>query len=271
MQKAWRTGADGIILDLEDAVGESEKAKARKIVGKALDVAPEERPCVFVRINSYSTSYWQDDVREVSGRNLHGIVLPKCQSEDEVLSLEKSLEVEEKAKGLASGSIRILLLIESARGVLQASGLAEVTDRVAALLFGAEDFALDMGILRAPQGTDLLYARSSLAICARAHGCLAIDSVYPNFQDTQGLMGETEASKRLGFTGKLAIHPKQVEPIHFAFAPSDQEVDEARKILDVFAEAEARGVSVAAFNGKVIDKPIVERARRLVALAESRR
>lgn len=271
VQKAWKTGADGIIFDLEDAVADSDKPAAREMVRKAIDGAPRGDVSTFVRINSYSTPFWEDDLKAVIGRNLRGIVLPKCGSPDEVSSLENVLDLEEKSNRLASESICLLLLIESARGLLRVPQLAEASRRVAALIFGAEDFALDMGIPRTTDGASLLYARSYLPICARAYGCLAIDAVYPDFKDDQGLLRETETGKRLGFNGKLAIHPKQVGLIHAAFAPSDLELAEARKILEAFAEARGRGESVFALDGKMIDRPIVERARRLVALAESRR
>lgn len=269
IEKSWSTGADGIIFDLEDAVPNTAKDEARENVRSALEAAGEKCVLVFVRINSHSTAYWQADIKAIIGENLRGILLPKCQSTRELSSLEKVVRRQERARRLAIGATSLFLLIESAQGVLQAARLAGSNSRVAALVCGAEDFCSDMGIPRTPEGTELLWARSYLAICARAYGCLAIDCVYADFNDTGGLIRETELGKHLGFSGKLAIHPKQVETIHSVFAPSEQELSEAKKVLDAFAKAEAKGEGVVALDGKMIDKPVIERARRIMSLAKS--
>lgn len=271
IRKSWTTGADGLIFDLEDAVPESAKAEARENLRLALEAASGAHVPAFVRINSpRRTSYWQADVKAVVGRNLCGLVVPKCESPRDLASVDGTVARRERVLGLPRGTVRLLLLIESARGLLEAPHLVGSSRRVVALLFGAEDFCLDMGIARIVGGDELLYARSYLAICARAFGCLAIDSIQPDFNDLKALFKETQACQRLGFSGKLAIHPKQVAPINSAFAPSRRELSEAKEVLRTFAEAKAKGLAVAALRGRMIDKPLVERVRQIVALAESR-
>lgn len=271
IQKSWTLGSDAIIFDLEDAVAESAKVEARENVRTALETAVGVGACAFVRINSGQTPDWQADVKAVTGKNLHGIVMPKCGSPTDVVSVARLVQERERAIRLTAGSIRLLLQIESARGLLEARRLVKSSRRVVALLLGAEDFCSDMRITRTKEGQELLYARSHLATCARAQDCIAIDTIYPYFDDPEGLVRETQVAKRLGFSGKLAIHPKQVPMIHSAFAPTDDEVREARKVLEAFADAQARGAGVISMAGKMIDKPMVERACQVIALTQPRR
>ena len=265
--KAWSRGADCILLDLEDSVSEAAKGRARENARKALETAPEGGVPAFVRINHTCTPHWREDLKAVVGRRLRGILLPKCESRDEVAAVSEWLEQQEKDMGLADGSFLLLLLLESTRGILRASELAESDSRVAALAFGAEDYCRDLGT--APSSREpLLYPRSLVAICARAHRCLAIDSPFIDFNDSDGLRRDTEAARTLGYSGKLAIHPRQLEVIHQAFAPTEREVAEAREIVEAFAAAEGRGLAVAALRGRMIDRPIVERARQTLAAAD---
>jgi citrate lyase subunit beta / citryl-CoA lyase len=269
IQKSWATGADGLIFDLEDAVPESAKEEARENVRAALETALQAGIYALVRINSCRTPHWQADVNVAIARNLHGIVIPKCESPGEVTSVVRVVRRRERAIGLPVGSIQLFLLIETARGLLQAQSLVQSSRRVKALMFGAEDFCLNMGLTRTAEGQELLYARSHLVTCARAHDCRAVDTVYPHFEDSEGLARETRLSKALGFSGKLAIHPKQVAVIHSALAPSPEEVSEAHKVLEAFARAQATGSGVIAVGGRMVDEPVVQRARQVVAMADT--
>jgi citrate lyase subunit beta / citryl-CoA lyase len=273
VSKAWGLGADCIILDLEDSVPEAEKHRARRLVHDALEAAPSPRPFAVVRTNPGNSFHWRNDVDAVVTRGLQGIMLPKCESAEEIASAHRTVAALERRRRLKTGSIQLLLLLESARGLLEASRLAQASDRVVALVLGGEDLCLDMGIERTKEGSELAYPRWMLALCARAYGCMAIDTIYAEFNDPQELLRDAETAKRAGFCGKLAIHPKQIGPIHAAFTPGEHEVAEAEKVLAVFAEAEAKGTGAVALNGKMIDKPIVERARRVLAMAgrQSRR
>lgn len=267
IRKAASLPADSLILDLEDSVAESEKASAREEVRKAVSENSFPSQILFVRINGYRTAHWRDDVAAVTHKNLRGIKVPKCESSAELIAIGNLLAERERAAGLREGSIKLLVSLESPTSILNAARLAEASPRVMALVFCAEDYALEMGIERTAEGSELFVARSWTALCARAHGCLAIDAIYSDYQDEDGLTRDTEAGRRLGFTGKLAIHPRQIEPIHRAFAPSERELAEARRIAASFEEARSKGQSVASLDGKMIDKPIAERARLLIARA----
>jgi citrate lyase beta subunit len=194
-------------------------------------------------------------------------MLPKCNARAEVLTIARQLEQAEREKGIAEKSARLFLLIESARGLLELPSLAAASDRVAGLVFGAEDWCLDMGIARTKAGTELEIARWNIAICARAHGLLAIDTVFADFHDVEGLRRDVEIAKRMGFSGKLAIHPKQIEVIHSAFAPTAAEVADAKALVAAFDEAETSDQGVIAVHGRMVDKPIVERARQILQRA----
>ena len=267
IRKAWGLGADCIILDLEDSVPEAEKDAARTIVHQALETAPSKRPFVLVRTNSHSSPHWRHDLEAAVTPALQGIMLPKCDSAKEIASADRVIAALERRRRLKSGSIQFFVLVESARGLLEAPCLVQASTRVAALVLGAEDLCLDMGIDRTKEGVELDHPRWTVVVCARAYGRLAIDTIYADFNDPQGLLRDAEAAKRLGFSGKLAIHPKQTGLIHAAFTPQENEVTQAREILAAFADAEARGCGAVALNGKMIDKPVVERARRVLALA----
>jgi citrate lyase subunit beta / citryl-CoA lyase len=269
IEKSWSAGADAVIFDLEDAVPEGSKGEARETVRKALLQNHYVKPSTLVRINGESTSHWKADIKAVVGRNLQGIVLPKIESTRAISSIERILRRQEKIESLELGSVRLFLLIESARGLINLPELVGSSNRISGLMFGAEDFCLDTGISRSANGNELLYPRSALAICARAFGCGAIDTIHSDLDDTEGLRRECEAATRFGFTGKLAIHPKQIEIIQTEFSPSEQDVIEARRIVEIFNGAQARGEGVILINGKMIDRPVVERARRIVACADA--
>lgn len=262
--KALKYNADGLIFDLEDAIPEIQKAEARHNVREALKEPTARAGWTLVRINGYSTPYWEKDIEAVTAYHPQGLLLPKCDSADHVEAVASIVEKEERKAGLTIGSIYFFLLVESPRGLIEIPRLAEASSRVVALAFGAEDFCLEMEISRTKEGSDLLFARSHMAIVARAFGCVAIDSVYTDFHDMAGLIRESKASKLLGFSGKLAIHPKQLEAIHAAFSPSKEALAAARKIVDAFEKAQTEGKGVVVLEGKMIDQPVVERARRLL-------
>jgi citrate lyase subunit beta/citryl-CoA lyase len=264
VEKSWTSGADALIFDLEDSVPDDAKGNAREFVRMTLQTARGKHPLVLVRINALTNSHWRQDLASVVSKKLFGLLLPKCESLRELKNLERSVRLQEKAAGLAIGSIRFFLLIETARGLLETPRLAESSERISGLALGAEDFRLDMGTSRTCDGRELFFARSFLAVCARASACLAIDSVYGDFRDVDGLRRDTQLSKELGFSAKLAIHPQQVGTIHEVFAPTEQEIAEAKQVLEAFARAKAKNSGVAVSDGRMIDKPIVDRAQRLI-------
>jgi citrate lyase subunit beta/citryl-CoA lyase len=257
------TGLDVAILDLEDGVPPDEKDRARVAIAAVLDLPSSgQGPARYVRVNR-DTGARDADLAAVLRPGLDGIVLPKIDHPDEVTSLTRDLEKREDAAGLAGGSIRVVASIESARGLLEGRAIAASTDRVIALLFGAEDFARDLSLPteREAEAAELVYARSAVVVAAVAARRHAIDGIWSDVTDAAGLRRDALQGRRLGFFGKSLIHPAQIETINEIFSPSPAEVAYARRVVDAFDVAQARGDGAVALDGKLLDQPIVERAR----------
>lgn len=267
IDKALGLDADALMLDIEDGVAPAEKDRARRLIGEAL--ARERRPrepLRFVRINAIGHRRMEDDLAAVLRPGLDGLVLPKVESAAEVAAVESRVAAHEAACG---ARLRLLVAIESPRGLLAAPAIASCSDRVAGLMFGAEDFGRELGLPASRQGEaqDLLYARSALVVAAASAHVQAVDGVWVDLRDTEGLERFALQSRRLGFTGMSSIHPSQVAPINAAFRPGAEEIDYARKVIAAYDEAAARGDGSVAFGGQLIDRPIIERARRTLDLA----
>ncbi|MCG3088225.1 HpcH/HpaI aldolase/citrate lyase family protein [Sporosarcina cyprini] len=258
--KAEQLPADVIIYDLEDAVAPEQKAEARARVCKALAAS---RKSVVVRINSMETPYFVEDVRaiaELSTDALKGIMLPKSNRGSDVIMLERMLDSLDVLE-----SVEIIPLLESASGVYHSFEIADSSKRVKRLAFGSVDFALDIGATLTKEGTELLFARSQLVVASRVAGLeQPIDTVYVDFKDSEGLVKEAAMVKGLGFGGKLAIHPSQLEGINRTFQSSEAEIQEAEEIM---AHVREYGASVFQLNGKMVDEPIIQRAKRVLELA----
>jgi citrate lyase subunit beta/citryl-CoA lyase len=257
-------GADCVLLDLEDSVPPSEKVAARTLV-KHLLAAIEFPNEVWVRINPLDSG-GRDDLPEVLRGRPHGIALPKAESCGDVVGLSRELERLEKELGIPAGTTWIMPILETAKGILHAEEIAGADPRVAVLAFGAEDFTRDLGARRTQES--LLFARSMLVAAAKAALVQASDTVFSNVEDEVGLAAEAAHARDLGFDGKGAIHPAQIGPLHAVFSPSEKELDESRKIVAAAEEAEARGIGAIAIGGKMIDRPVLERARRVLRLAD---
>ncbi len=272
VSKAFGLNADAVILDLEDAVALSEKAQAREMAGSVLRPGRNSNAShrVYVRINSTGSGLWRKDLESVVHDGLDGIMLPKSESAADVWQVEETLSEIERARGLPEGSIELIPLVESARGIWNAYEIASTSRRVACLAFGAIDFTLDIGINYSKGGAELLYARSQLVVASRAAGVLPpVDTVFPDIRDFEGLIAETKAVKQLGFFGKLVIHPNQIEPVNRIFAPTEAEVERARRVVEAFAKAEAQGNAAIQLDGQLVDYPVAHRARKILALAET--
>ena len=256
-------GADCVLLDLEDSVPPVEKAAARILVKHLL--ATIDLPEVWVRINPLS-SYGRDDLAEVLRSRPHGICLPKAESAADIGELDTEIARIEKELGIAEGSTWIMPIIETAKGVLHAEEICTANERVAIVAFGAEDFTRDLGAKRTQES--LLFARSMIVASAKASEVQVSDTVYPNVEDEDGLIAEARLARDLGFDGKGAITPRQIAPIHRVFSPSKEEIEEAQKIVAAAKAAEARGIGAIAIGGKMIDRPVLERARRTLKLAQ---
>jgi len=265
--KAAAAGADAIILDLEDGVAPAEKAAARRTVAAALDGPLPEHLVVFVRVNSTGSGLLDADLREAAGARMNGVCLPKCDTPADVQAVAARLLTVEDRLGRPRGRLRILALVETARGVLQAPAIARESPRVWGVVFGAEDFTADAGLPRTREGGELAAARTEVGLAAHAAGVEAIDGIFADFRDEPGLVADTAAARRLGYTGKTVIHPAQIAPVHRVLAPAEDEIAKARRIVDAFAQAEAAGSGIVVVDGAMVDRPVAVRAQRVLARA----
>jgi citrate lyase subunit beta / citryl-CoA lyase len=253
-------GADCVLLDLEDSVPLSEKTSAQILV-KHLLAAIAFPQDVWVRINEQDAG-GEADVREVLRGRPHGLCLPKAESADDVIRLSKFLDEVEAAYGIEPGFTKIMPIIETARGVLRCEDIATADPRIVMVAFGAEDYTRDVGAIRSRPS--LLFARSMIVAAATVAGIQASDTVFADLSDTEGLMKETALARELGFDGKGAINPRQLVPIHEAFSPTENELAYAAQVVEAAEAAERAGSGAVALDGKMIDKPVLERAKRLL-------
>jgi citrate lyase subunit beta/citryl-CoA lyase len=259
-------GPDAIILDLEDSVHHGEKDAARILVRNTLrtvDFGSCER---MVRINQLPLGL--EDLSEVIPEAPDLVLIPKVERVEQVTAVDRVVE-ELKIRNKIDRPIWIMPILESALGIENAAGIAAASERVAALTIGLEDYTADLGVAKTSTGAESLYARTRLVNAARAAGVQAIDSVFGDVGDLGGLQSWGENSRALGFEGMGCIHPSQIPVIHQAFAPSPAEIDKARKIVAAFEEAQQKGLAVVSLGSKMIDPPVVERARKLVARAQA--
>ena len=268
---------DAVMLDIEDGVAPDEKDTARKLIGASLEAVAKQgaakTPARYVRINAVGHQRMFADLSAVVRPGLEGLVLPKVDSPDQVKTVEEFLDREEPDLKMQPGSVRLLVAIESPRGLFEARAIASSSPRVIGLIFGAEDFGKEMGLplRREGEARDLLYARSALVCSAAAANVQSVDGVWPDINDTEGLKTFALQARRLGFTGMSAIHPSQIDAINTTFSPNAEEVEYCTKVVQAFDEARVRGEGSIAFGGQLIDLPIVERARRTLALAATLR
>ncbi|MHB8574681.1 MAG: HpcH/HpaI aldolase/citrate lyase family protein [Dehalococcoidia bacterium] len=261
--------ADAIVLDLEDSVPAAGKERARGLARDAIPSLARAGRQTWVRVNNTYSLITRDDVRAVVCAELDGIMLPKADKPEQVLYLEALLRDAEAAAGVEPGKLRLMLVIESAAGLLKVYETAKASKRVLALQLGAEDYTTDLGIERTLEGRELDYPRSVIAVAARAANVIALDTVYPAFRDEAGLLRETEQAKALGYRGKFAIHPAQIEPINRVFTPSKAQLAWARQAIAAYEAAEQQGQGAVQVDGQMVDAPVVQRARNLLVLAEA--
>src|SRR3989338_436928 len=271
IDKALGLGSDAIMLDIEDGVAPGEKDTARKLIVAALGRERLRRsPARFVRINAIGHERMAADLEAVLRPGLDGLVLPKVETPEEVLKVAAILKEREQAVKVECGGVKFLVAIESPRGLLNAPAIAASTDRVIGLMFGAEDYGRELGLPTSREGEarDLIYARSATVVAAASAHVQAVDGVWVDLQDGDGLLGFARQSRRLGFSGMSLIHPSQIDPINTVFSPTPGELDYAQRGVQAYEEAVARGDGSIAFGGQLIDRPIVERARSTLVMAE---
>jgi len=271
-QSALHGAADGVILDLEDAVAVGEKpaarVAARELLASRATGDAQPYPVVYVRINGLTTPYTYADLLAVVGPGLDGVVLPKAESAAQIATLDWLLTQLERERGLAPGATEIMPIIETAAGLVAAPAIASTSPRVRRLNFGAGDFSLDTRMTWTPNHPGLLWARTSVVIASRAAGLAApIDTVFADLANDDGLRAETTLAKELGFAGKACIHPRQVAIVHSVFTPTADEIADAHAIVNAFAEAEARGIASIRLGHRFVDYPVAARARQTLDLA----
>lgn len=287
--KALASGADGVAVDFEDAVGEAAKGSARTLTAEALarlvpsgsvpsaseseSAASGSVPsgtAVLIRINGLETPEAEADLAAVFSMlgavRLDGLIVPKADSAGQLAALDARLTSAEAAAGTEPGKVSLLPVVETAAGVLACAGLAAAGPRVRALLFGTLDLAAELGVRPSVEGRELLHARSQLVLAARAAGLAEIwDGPYAALDDEDGLVRSTLAARELGFTGRIVLHPRQVAPVREAFGPTEDELAHAREVLAAYRSASERGVgAVRLSDGTFIDRPVVARAEALL-------
>ena len=259
-------GPDAIILDLEDSVHHAEKDAARTLVRNTLRGVSFGACERMVRINQLPLGL--EDLAEVIPEAPDLILIPKVEHPGQVTQVEHMIS-ELKVRHQINRPIWLMPILESSKGIENAAAIAAATDDVVALTVGLEDYTADLGVARTPAGHESLYARTRLVNAARAAGVQAIDSVFGDVGDMEGLKNWGENSRALGFEGMGCIHPAQIPVIHAAFAPTSAEIEKAQKIVGAFEEAQQRGVGVVSLGSKMIDPPVVQRALKLVARAKA--
>ena len=266
MADAFIYGPDSIMLDLEDSVTMAEKDAARLLVYNALKTIDYGNTEMVVRINPLNTPYGKKDVEAVVKAGVDVIRMPKTETAEEVREVEREIEKVEREIGCL-GRTQIMAAIESTLGIVNAYDIAVASKRMMGIALGAEDYCANLKTQRTPEGTELLLARQTIVVAARAAGIDALDTVYSNLNDMETFRKEVELIKALGFDGKSIINPRQIEIINEVFAPKQKDIDKALTILDAIKEAEKKGSGVIAVNGKMVDKPVVIRAQRTIDLA----
>lgn len=268
LAKAPSLGADALILDLEDAVAPARKVDARAQVRAFLQAQDSPASEWLIRLNGFATPYFEADLEAGVRAGPDALVIPKVDSPEVVHLVDAHLTEAEHASALPPGSLRLFALIESARGILNAYAIATATPRLLGVMLGHVDLSANLGIRagRADEGI-VHHARCQLVLAARAAGVDAVDTIYLNIQDHEGLRAEAAQAAALGFVGKLAIHPAQLPIIHEAFTPSAERVRRAERILDTWRQAEAEGRGVCTLDGDLIERPVVEVERRVLERA----
>ncbi len=269
IKDAYIYNCDCIMFDLEDSVSYAEKDAARSLVFHALTTIDYGDKELVVRVNALNTSIGIDDLEAMVRARIDVIRLPKTETAQDIVFCEEQIERIEKTIGIPVGTTRMMAAIESAQGVLNAPAIAKASGRLIGIALGAEDYVTDLKTSRSPEGIELLFARSMILQSARSAGISALDTVFSDVNDEEGLIAEAKHIKQLGFDGKSVINPRQIQPIIDVFTPTLKEIQKAKAVMEAIAEANRRGSGVIALNGKMIDRPIVLRAERVISLAKA--
>lgn len=269
IQKATTLGVDSICMDMEDGVAANKKAEAREVIAgamKELDFGKSER---CIRINQIGSGLEKFDLAAALATNPDTIVVPKIETPEQVKWVSEHIETYELSSKLNIGSVRLLVGVETAKGIMNLKEIAEADKRLEAIIFGGEDFAASIGAVRTKAATELLYARQAVVTACAANDLQAIDIVFIDFKDPAGLRLEAEEGARFGFSGKQIIHPNQVEAAQEAFTPSDQAIEYAKRIVESFESSQKEGKGAYALDGKMIDMPLLKNAQKVLERAKA--
>lgn len=262
-------GADAVIFDLEDAVAPDQKDAARILVRNTMEYLDFSKAEVIVRINSVDTPYWKKDLETILPLRPSLIMPPKTSCAQDVLTVDAYLSQLEDSLGYARNTVRLIPLIETALGLENAFAIASASPRVAALFLGGEDLTADLRCKRTKEGAEIEYARCRMVAAARAAGVDVYDTPFTDVNDDEGIRIDAEKAKSLGFTGKSSISPRHVPVINEVFSPSQRDIDYAYEVMEAIRLAKEQGRGAVALRGKMIDAPIVSRARQTIEAAEA--
>lgn len=261
-------GADSLMFDLEDAVSLKEKDSARLLVHMALKTFDYSKVETVVRINALAAGGDQD-IEAMVLAGIDVIRLPKTETAQDIIEVDQVITSVEETYQIPMGTTKMMAAIESAEGVLNAREIAKASKRLVGIALGAEDYVTNMKTQRYPDGQELSFARNMILHSARVAGIAAIDTVYSDVENLEGFQTEVRLIKQLGFDGKSVINPRQIPLVHAIYEPTEKEIQAAKEVIWGIQEAEAKGSGVISVNGKMVDKPIVERAERVIALAKA--
>jgi len=268
VEKSLGLSADAIILDLEDAVALAEKPATRQTVVDALQLP--RAGLGYVRVNAFDTTFCFGDLYAVIGPGLDGIMLPKVEAAAQLIAVDWMISQLESDRGLSPGCIDLLPIVETGKGLNNLDEICSATDRVKRISFGAGDYTLDMGMQWSRDERELEMARHAVVLASRAAGIEPpLDTVWIHLGELDAFTRSAERARDLGFQGKMCIHPEQIEPVNQTFSPTDEAVEQARRYVEAFEEAEANGSASIQVDGYFIDYPIVEKARRTLATARA--
>jgi len=271
IEKSTTLGVDCICMDMEDGTAINKKAEARPVISQAmkeLNFGDSER---CIRINSIGSGFEKDDIISALAARPDSIVVPKIETPEQVKWVSDQIESYELSNKLNLRSIRLLIGEETAKGILNLREIASADKRLEAIIFGAEDYAASVGATRTKEGIEVLYARSAVVAVCAANDLQAIDMVYIDFKDTEGLRAEADQGARLGFSGKQVIHPNQVQVTQEAFTPSDDAIAYAKRVVESFEASQKEGKGAYALDGKMIDMPLLKNAQKVLDRARAAR
>jgi citrate lyase subunit beta-like protein len=266
--KSITLGVDSICMDMEDGTAITKKAEARATIAKALQELNFGKSEKLARINSVGSGWEKDDIDAVLPYRPDGIVIPKVESFEQVEWASKIIETAELKYGWPLNSVRVVIGVETARGILNLKEIA-AHPRLDGIIFGGEDFAASIGAIRTKDAIELLYARQAVVVACAANDLQAIDIVTIDYKDIETLRAESEFGARLGYSGKQIIHPAQVEPVQTAFTPKDEAIAHAKRIVETFEASQKEGKGAYSLDGKMIDMPLLKNAQKVLERARA--